>query len=766
MRQPRERWWQFHSIGDMPFRRPGWAIVFLVLVGCGSAPTKATAQTAVGYFESREEFAGPFPSWTNIKSAYGAIGDGRADDTAAVQRALTELGTSGHSPVLFLPTGRYRITHTLTLAHALWLSVIGEDPDTTAIVWDGPQGGTMLLVNGLAYSRINRLSFDGRKTAAVAVEQTYDNTAPHFDTGNEYADDVFADVQFGIHGGFKGFGFAETSIVRARFLRNTTAGVALGNFNALDIWIWHSLFEDCGVGVTNDPGAGNFHVYGSVFRGSRVADLSIQNTGGFSARGNTSIGSRAFFVSGPTISHPAAIEIQGNRIIDPRDTTAIRLGNQGPGILLDNMIRSLPGAQSVVVWWKSFSNGADVVSLGNTFSVATPFDVNGRHVAIDDRVVARTEIDRAQPRLPTVLRNRHRKIHEVARGANAVTIQAIVNEAAKETGSRPVVHVPFGEYTIDRGIVVPPSDMQIVGDGSLTVLRWSGNGRGPVIAVDGPSTATLRDFRVDANQTADGMIVTNVDQKGARVYLQGVLINRASDTGLHVDHVSNALIDLVDIGHGYTPGVSVKVTDARATIFSGASAGNALSYDVSDGGDLMVGDTWYEGETANGFARVRGDAHLTIRGSRIAVPADRPTPAVDIGDLTGTVTLHGDSLDDRIGITGQSAKGQLLAIGLTREYRLSPFLTNTGLARVLMLNTRQRVERQTLLTSGTAPIPDNGESDRAFVLALLKRSRESVLPARFASVPEGATDLELNRIVIENGRKDLVVTARSRESQP
>ena len=42
-------------------------------------------------------------------------------------------------------------------------------------------------------------------------------------------------VECGVHGGFKGGGFAETSIRRSQFLRNSKAGVALGNFNALDL---------------------------------------------------------------------------------------------------------------------------------------------------------------------------------------------------------------------------------------------------------------------------------------------------------------------------------------------------------------------------------------------------------------------------------------------------------------------------------------------------------------------------------------------------
>ena len=187
-----------------------------------------------------EEFVGPFSSWTNLKTVYHAVGDGRADDTSALQSALSELGTAGHSPVLFIPSGRYRITRTLALSYSINLSVVGEDPASTSIVWDGPVGGTMLLVNGIAYSRFTRLTYDGRGKASVAVEQSWDNAKPNFDTGNEYSDHYFVDLEYGIHGGFKGYGFAETSIVRSHFVRNTKAGVALGNFNALDIWIWVS----------------------------------------------------------------------------------------------------------------------------------------------------------------------------------------------------------------------------------------------------------------------------------------------------------------------------------------------------------------------------------------------------------------------------------------------------------------------------------------------------------------------------------------------
>src|SRR5712692_708114 len=60
-----------------------------------------------------EEFVGPFPSWANVKTNYGAAGDGVTDDTAAIQKALNALGPT--NPTLYFPDGTYRITQTLTL---------------------------------------------------------------------------------------------------------------------------------------------------------------------------------------------------------------------------------------------------------------------------------------------------------------------------------------------------------------------------------------------------------------------------------------------------------------------------------------------------------------------------------------------------------------------------------------------------------------------------------------------------------------------------
>src|SRR6266481_2726165 len=99
-----------------------------------------------------EEFVGPFPSWASVKTNYGAVGAGAS-------------------------------------------------------------GGTMLYLNGIAYSRFDRLTFNGSGLAGNLVDQSWDGTTGNFDTGNEYTDDVFENgvsgTSYGIRCGFLGQGCAE-----------------------------------------------------------------------------------------------------------------------------------------------------------------------------------------------------------------------------------------------------------------------------------------------------------------------------------------------------------------------------------------------------------------------------------------------------------------------------------------------------------------------------------------------------------------------------
>ena len=725
-------------------------------------PAVAQQPPGVGAFPAvGDEFVGPFPSWLNVKTAYGAVGDGVADDTRAIQGGLDQLGGAGdRSPVLYFPPGTYRITGTLNLSFRIFVSLVGEHPETTTLTWDGAAGGTMLLVNGVAYSRFTRFTFNGRGRASVAVEQSWDGSQAHFDTGNEYSDSQFVDVEYGIRGGFKDRGFAETSIQRSRFVRNTKAAIALGNFNALDIWIWQSLFEDCNIGVTNDPGAGNFHVYQSVFRRSKTADLLMRNTGGFSARDNYSTGSAAFFVS-PATAHPATVDIQGNTIVSPLDATPIRLGNQGPALVIDNIVVSASDASGPVVSWRSVY-GSDVASIGNAFTMPNPLSVSGRLIAVDDRIASGDELPPVEPSLPPPRPNLRRTVFEVPRDADAATIQRAIDAAARH-GQRSVVHLPFGAYVIDQTLTLPPGDVQLAGDGMSTTLRWNRTEAGPVLRIEGPSRATVRELHVHGNSAADAVVLEGIDQAGSRLSLNAVELREAEAHNLLVRDLSHAEVQLIDVGHAQAKGPSFRVNGGRVTVFSGASSNNWLSYDVSGGSRVLVRDIWYEGSAAGGFADIHGRAAFTMQGARVATAGNHP-PSFSVRDLDGRVTLLTTHLDDRIVSLGSGERASVLGLGILRDPQSPTYFASSnapGLRALLLANGRQQLTSGGALGPGSRPVADVGTVDADFIRVMLADARTTKGPTLNA-LPPDRSDVRMFRVWVSRGVNNLTIAGPSR----
>ncbi len=506
--------------------------------------TVPTNTTAVFYGWESEEFHGPFASWADVKRDYGAVGDGVADDTDAIQRAFEELGNTHFGPgagsgggpayILYFPAGTYRITRTLQLFSKLEFHIAGEHPDTTQIVWDGPADGVMCWLDNVGQSTFRRLTLDGAGRTRSAIDVRHSSERyyyGHGTSGNEFTDLVFRGVKHGFRGGNPDFQVldSEQLIERCRFLGCSEAAIRLDSFNALDWWVWDSLFDGCTVGFTN-PGGGACHIYRSVFRSSTEADIVLVQCSGFASyRWNTSIGSRRFlhqYCGDP-------LTIHGNEIVDPLEPPALLVTAQSL-LLLDNVFRSRPEHAAL----PAVSSPYHILSVGNVFTTSQPFDGLGRRVTVDDQIVAREQIEDPETDLPPFQPNGNRPVFEVSRdsgpgepqlGLADLRIQQAIDEATHLSGQRPVIHLPFGCFYLQRPLVIPAgADFELIGDGGrgggTTVLAWKGLKENPVIRILGPTRVRIREvvLRLADVDRGSGLEISGVDQPRSRVFFKGV----------------------------------------------------------------------------------------------------------------------------------------------------------------------------------------------------------------------------------------------------
>ena len=716
-----------------------------------------------------EEFVGPFPSWANVTNVeFGAKGNGMADDTDALQRALDSIGSNGEPSgenrraVLWLPSGTYRITRTLRMVSRLSVSVFGEHPDTTCIKWDGSDGGIMFEADAVAYARFGRITWDGSGRANVAMLHTQRKKDDNHVTNVEHVDERYVDLAFGLRVNPENGGDTIT-LRRCQFIRCSDAGVNFESANALDWHFWHCLFQDCRVGIR--CGNGSFHVYDSLFLRSTEADLAPSSGGYYGIRRNVSIGSQAFFQVGFS-EYSTHLTLVGNRIIDPVTNTPVRLGTRGPLVMLDNTFRSRSSQAEGPVMRVS----DNLFAVGNIFTVPNPIVCEGRTHVLDNRIVSQSDISGEPPALPGVAIRKAQPLFEVSAGAPSEAIQAAISQADALRGQRPIVHLPRGDYPLTNTLTIPAgSDLQLVGDGpgNSSTLRWSGDSVGPVLRLAGPSHARVRGIAVNG-RSVPGIVVDNADQPGARVYLDQINLGVTSEPPLRVDRLRHTWVRGETVVHGPNLGTGFEVigvgdlsVEGRVSIYGGAAGGgvaDGVIYRIRNGGRLMVQDLWYEGATHRYF-RADELSEFVLNGAGMAT--DDPdhggiagdTPSIDFSDAGGNFTF----VNTRLPITNTFARiapeagpdANLLFVGNDGPpgyWRNES--KDAGIHLHLPLEFR---------TAGERNLPGSDNVDTTEVRRLLARLRFDN-PGPIARQPTGVTDVRLDQVQVQFASVGLLVT--------
>jgi len=739
---------------------------------------------------AEEEFVGPFASWLDVRRDFGAAGDGKTDDTPALQRALDEIREHKRASVLYLPAGTYRITQTLTTARKAhqdnMVTVVGEDPASVALRWDGPEGGTMFQWDAW-YAKLSRLTFDGAGRAETCLRY-----GPHFSTYNETSDLILRDAKYGIvFGGPDSAGQAENEVLRCRFLR-CGVGIQTVNWNSMDIWVWYCRFEDCGRGIHNVMG--NWHAWENLFLRSKISDVSLMNLMAFSVVNNTSVGSKRFvdFSTGHTWGSPTSIT--GNRVLDPTGDWAMILDNAGPYLVVDNVMRLGNEARGVRMTW------ADQTLVGNVYSKANAVEERGRFRRIKEKVVAANDIPDSLPTLPPTPPRRQRRVFDLPTTANAAAIQQAIDQAARLTGQRPVVHLPMGAYKIDRTLIIPGGcDVQLVGDGAseiATRLLWTGRANDVLLRVDGPSRATIRDLQIQAG-AASAMLVETPDQPDARIFADQ--LNTNGPTGqtsgrtaaLRVTGFERVQLQFRALQGSGNRGTWVEVVGQGSGaagqavgVFTGATGTAAGQYDVRRGGRLVVRGVYHErsSDSLNGL-HLTDSGILSIDATRFSYATSEKSPTVAADNFRGLFTLATCMLMPvetqetcRFELRGDGSQCSVLA--LNNQFWVQKPGTS---ADTVWLNHAQPPAKGGLIGSnintsnkdasprgfeflknvgenpdparspfGSGPLADRGGVDDATILRHLAPLR-SIRPWVPVALPAGTTDLSIYRVIASGG---------------
>ena len=69
--------------------------------------------------------------WLNVKTDFGAVGNGSHDDTEAIQNAIKALGSTGGT--VYFPPGTYSTTASLTVTNATGVRLVGDSSTASSI---------------------------------------------------------------------------------------------------------------------------------------------------------------------------------------------------------------------------------------------------------------------------------------------------------------------------------------------------------------------------------------------------------------------------------------------------------------------------------------------------------------------------------------------------------------------------------------------------------------------------------------------------------
>jgi hypothetical protein len=476
----------------------------------------------------------PRADWINVKNPSAipafagyksAVGDGVADDTAAIQAIFKyiEKNNNGAYLTVYFPAGTYKITQTITSYHTPNVSVIGCGSDTK-ISWAGQDGGAMFWPQGVDNMRYVGLTWLYSGGLRHENESFHDFTAKATYLYQDAKGTMIttptpptAAILSGYPAGLTG----ETQIFNCVFV-NCATGVheawETGNFFC---WFFEGCeFENCGTGIDLQQGGGH-SIANCHFDHCSTAD--ILGGGDTHIRHCTSVGGGYFFADPGSDGNPLDANIIEDCWIDGWTNAAYSMDfhRSGPTTVFDCTFTHPPDKAAGPILANSL-NIPSHLTVSNNYApglpAGTPLIHSNGPSAIDDvppglRFAPLTLTSPHQTFIHTTLPPGSNHIFDISQppykalwtkpaGQNGIpdisaAVQAAVNDA-KKTGGGATAYIPTGIYNVSSTIAISGSNYTLEGNGFNTMLCWWGARGGTMLAVDSPQNIRVQFLRLAA----------------------------------------------------------------------------------------------------------------------------------------------------------------------------------------------------------------------------------------------------------------------------
>ena len=727
--------------------------------------SKVTAQ-------SLEEFNGPFKSWADVKLRFGAKGNGKDDDTKAIQNAIDGLGTgTGNNlyTVLYLPAGTYCISSTLVLKGKIGITITGENPVNTIIKWIGPDASTMFWANGSAFYKVSRLTWNANNHAAIEAVGIHwrnkwnDGKSQSYASLNiEISDNIFTGgCKYGISGGTNpedgtANNDSEIAIKRCLFQNCTGAGLITTGYNALDYWVWDCRFVNCNIGINSKYG--NFFAYRTYFKNSVQADIT--NTNGYvkSVRGCYSEDSRAFVVDSGASENPFKRNYQGNSIVRPK-SLPIQYYHWGRLFFMDNYFdKAVDTAIHFFV-----KTGSNIISSGNQYRNKTP--VSFTNVASfnqfndlypEKSAAISAAFTDSQDKTPA---NSKREIFEVPLSADANAIQQMINAAVKLKGKKPVVHFAAGTYLLNKTLQVPAgADLQLIGDGCLdasVILPASNFSAGTaLIKINGPTNVVIRELQLgkftNNKSGIDAIQFVNTDQQSSKAFVDQIYtVGNNAIRAEGMDYLSiqkdNSFFADNDFLSG---GPLVQAGKGTAAIYG--FGGQFAGIELQNNAKAVMKDCWWEGSMRTPV-NLAGIGNLTIDGAMVAPSKADSSTTIAIKNFKGNISLLNSYFQGGLDVKPDNPDLRLLVLNVHFYFTLDPlkFLTpkSSFMGYFMQLTTQCFVtnNRKCEGINWMYDIANRVPTPAAFVPAMLADDRNAI-PGKYEIKNIAASNILITRV--------------------